>query len=247
MSPTVQRPEPPYMQIVERIRRQIRSGELSDGDVVPSTRQLARDWQVSPPTAAKALSTLRAEGLVRGVVGSGTVVCAGTTSHNASVDRLQAIKNTGRIYPPDERAVIKSAALAAAPAEIADALGLHAGVEVIRRHRVTLRKDEPVSASVTWLDGKLAEMAPRLLTTERILHGTIGYIEEVTGRTVARAVDQDSARAATEQDAEDLGVPLGSPVACGRNWWYDNGGAVLEYGERVSIPGRWSTHEYAVN
>ena len=245
MSPTVQRPEPPYLQIVEHIRRQIRSGELSDGDLVPSTRQLARDWHVSPPTAAKALTTLQTEGLVRGKVGTGTVVCSGETTYNASVDRLRSIKNTGRIYPPDERAVIKSAELVPAPAEIADALGVANATDVIRRHRVTLRRDEPISASVTWLDGKLAKVAPRLLTAERILHGTIGYIQEVTGRQVARGVDQDSARPATEQDAEDLGVPIGSPVACGRNWWYDSDGAVLEYGERVSIPGRWSTHEYA--
>jgi DNA-binding GntR family transcriptional regulator len=245
--PTVQRPEPPYMQIVEHIRRQIRSGELSDGDLVPSTRQLARDWQVSPPTAAKALTTLQTEGLVRGRVGAGTVVCAGETTYNASVDRLRSIRNTGRIYPRDERAVIKSAELVPAPAEIADALSVVIGADVIRRHRVTLRQDEPISASTTWLDGKLAEIAPRLLAAERILHGTIGYIAEMTGRHVARGVDQDSARAATQQDAEDLGVPIGSPVACGRNWWYDGDGAVLEYGERVSVPGRWSTHEYATN
>ena len=247
MSPTVQRPEPPYLQIVEHIRRKIRSGELGDGDLVPSTRQLARDWKVAPPTAAKALSTLRAEGLVRGVVGTGTVVCAGTTAHNASVDRLRAIKATGRIYPTNERAVIKSAELVTGPAEITDALGLAAGAEVIRRHRVTLRDDKLISASVTWLDGRLAEVAPRLLAAERILHGTIGYIEEMTGRSVVRGVDQDSARAATQQDAEDLEVPPGSPVACGRNWWYDAEDVVIEYGERVSIPGRWSTHEYATN
>jgi DNA-binding GntR family transcriptional regulator len=247
MSPTVHRPEPPYLQIVEHIRRQIRSGELSDGDLVPSTRKLARDWRVSPPTAAKALSTLRTEGLVRGVTGTGTVVCAGITAHNAGVDRLRAIKNTGRIYPPNERAVIKSADLVPSPAEIADALGLPPGSPVIRRHRITLRDDRPISASITWLDGKLADVAPRLLAPERILHGTIGHIEETTGRTVARGVDQDSARAATEQDAEDLGVPVGSPVACGRNWWYDANDTAIEYGERVSIPGRWSTHEYTAN
>ena len=37
---------------------------------------------------------------------------------------------------------------------------------------------------------------------------------------------------------------VGSPLACGRNWWYDADDIVIEYGERVSIPGRWSTHEY---
>jgi DNA-binding GntR family transcriptional regulator len=246
MAPTVQRPEPPYLQIVEHIRRRIRSGELRDGDTVPSVRQLARDWNISPPTAAKALARLGAEGFVRGVPGTGTVVCAGTTSHNASLDRLRAVRVTGRIYPPSERAVIKSAVVVPAPPEIADALGLAAGADVIRRHRVTYRYDEPISASVTWLDGSFAKVAPDLLTAERLLQGTVGYIEEVTGRQVVRGVDQDSARAATEQDAEDLGVLVNSPVACARNWWYDAEGNVIEYGERISIPGRWSTHEYTI-
>jgi DNA-binding GntR family transcriptional regulator len=212
--------------------------------MVPSTRKLASEWGVSWPTAAKALTALRAEGLVRGVVGVGTVVCAGETAHNASIDRIRAIRTTGRIYPPNERAVIKAVELVSASPVIADALGLQPGAEVIKRQRVTLRHDEPISASVTWLDGQLAAVAPRLLTTERLLQGTAGYIEETTGRRVARVVDQGSARAATAQDAEDLGVPAGSPVACGRNWWYDADDAVIEYGERVSIPGRWTTHEY---
>jgi len=133
-----------------------------------------------------------------------------------------------------------------APPQIADALGLAHGTTVIRRHRITYRGEAPISASVTWLDGALAQDAPRLLSTERIIEGTIGYIRQVTGREVVRGTDQDSARAATGQDAEDLGVPAGSPVGCGRNWWYDAGDTVIEYGERVSVPGRWSTHEYSV-
>ena len=50
----------------------------------------------------------------------------------------------------------------------------------------------------------------------------------------------------TLQDADDLGVAPGSPVACGRNWWYGRDGEVIEYGERVSIPGRWSSHRYEI-
>ena len=246
MAPAVQRPDPPYLQIVEHLRRQIRSGQLRDGELVPSTRQLAREWHVSAPTAAKALTTLRSEGYVRGVPGTGTVVCAGTMVHYPAQDRLGAVARTGRIYPPTEHAVIKSAELVRSPAAVADALGLDAGAEVIRRHRVTYRDEEPVSASTTWLRGSLATAAPRLLSTERIIEGTVGYIGQVTGRPAVRGVDQESARAATEQDAEDLGVPAGSPVACGRNWWYDAAGDVVEYGERVSIPGRWSSHEYEV-
>jgi DNA-binding GntR family transcriptional regulator len=246
MTPAVQRQEPPYLQIVEHVRRQIRSGQLQDGDMIPSVRQLARDWKVSPPTAGKAMATLRSEGYVRGMPGKGTVVCAGSTTHYPGGERLRSARSTGRIYPPGEHAVIRSAELVTAPPQIADALGLAHGATVIRRHRITYRGEAPISASVTWLDGALAQDAPRLLSTERIIEGTIGYIRQVTGREAVRGTDQDSARAATGQDAEDLGVPPGSPVACGRNWWYDAGDTVIEYGERVSVPGRWSTHEYSV-
>lgn len=244
--PTVQRPDPPYVQIVDHLRRQIRSGQLRDGDLVPSVRQLARDWKVSPPTAAKALTTLRSEGYVRGVPGTGTVVSAGSAMDHVGRDRLRASARTGRIYPLAERAVIKSASLERATPAIADALGVDAGAEVIRRHRVTYRDDAPMSASTTWMPGDLASVAPRLLSTERITEGTVGYVRQVTGRAAVRGVDQESARAATAQDAEDLGVPAGSPVACGRNWWYDSDGNVLEYGERASVPGRWSSHEYEI-
>lgn len=246
MAPAVRRPDPPYMQIVDHIRRQIRSGQLSDGDLVPSTRQLAREWKVSAPTAAKALTTLRSEGYVRGIPGTGTIVCASATMHHAGGDRLRAIAQTGRIYPPNEHATITSAEVVRAPDVIADALSVDIGAEVIRRHRITYRDDIPVSASTSWLPGELAATAPRLLSTERIIEGTAGYIEHVTGRTVARGLDQESARAADRQDAADLGVPIGSPVASGRNWWYDTDGDIVEYGERASIPGRWSAHHYEI-
>lgn len=246
MPPEVQRAEPPYRQIVEDIRRQIRSGQLQDGDMVPSTRQLARDWKVSAPTAAKALATLRAEGYVRGVPGTGTVVCAGTTTHYPGGARLAAVRATGRIYPPGEHAVVRAAELVTAPLHVVDALGVTPDAAVIRRHRVTYRGQDPISASVSWHDGALAAAAPLLLSIERIPAGTIGYIGQVTGREAVGGLDQESARAATDEDAADLGVPPGSPVACARNWWYDADGAVLEYGERVSIPGRWSTHEYTL-
>jgi DNA-binding GntR family transcriptional regulator len=246
MSPKVKRSDPPYLQIVEYLRHQIRTGKLHEGDLVPSTRQLAREWGVAINTATKALTRLRSEGFIRGVPGVGTVVCAAETQGNTGGDRLRSIAQTGRIYPPDERAEINRAELVPAPAAVADALGLQPGVQVIRRQRITFRDDVPVSASTSWLPGHLAAAAPRLLQKERITEGTAGYIEAVTGRAAVRGLDQDSARGATVQDAADLGVPAGSAVACGRNWWYDASGDVIEYGERVSVPGRWSSHHYEI-
>lgn len=63
-----------YLAIVADIRDRIASGRLRPGDKVPSTRQLTRAWGVAIATATRALSTLQSEGLVKSVVGVGTVV-----------------------------------------------------------------------------------------------------------------------------------------------------------------------------
>ena len=70
--PAVERPEPPYQQVAGYLRRRIRSGQLADGEMLPSIRQLAREWDVSDSTAERALDALRAEGYVQSVHGVGT-------------------------------------------------------------------------------------------------------------------------------------------------------------------------------
>ncbi|MFF4606454.1 TetR/AcrR family transcriptional regulator C-terminal domain-containing protein [Streptomyces sp. NPDC001339] len=65
---------PPYLRIVAEIRRRIEDGELAPGDRVPSTRQIAKEWDVALATATKALTTLRQEGFVQARPRVGTVV-----------------------------------------------------------------------------------------------------------------------------------------------------------------------------
>jgi AcrR family transcriptional regulator len=67
-------PEPPYLTIAAELRRRITAGELPPGAKVPSTRKIAGEWGVALATAAKALTTLTREGLVRAEPRSGTVV-----------------------------------------------------------------------------------------------------------------------------------------------------------------------------
>ena len=65
---------PPSARVAADIRRRITSGELHDGDRVPSTREITKQWGVAMATATKALVLLRDEGLVRAQSGRGTVV-----------------------------------------------------------------------------------------------------------------------------------------------------------------------------
>lgn len=67
-------PVPPYRQLAALLRAQMESGELAPGQQLPSVIKLAEDYQIAVPTVRKAISLLKAEGLVTGVAGYGTFV-----------------------------------------------------------------------------------------------------------------------------------------------------------------------------
>lgn len=242
----IERPEPPYAQIVAFIRDQICRGELKPGDMVPSARRITEEWGVSLATATKVLAALRSEGLVEARPGRGTVVRPHPPEGTTPRDRALSARRTGLIYRPDEHAEILAAEVVPAPASVADAFGFEVGSPVIRRQRVTYREGMPTSASTSWFAGEYAETAPALLSTERLRQGTWRYLEEVTGRVVVTSRDQFSAGEADEQDSALLQIAVGAPVLRGRNWYLDATGAVLEYGESVARANRWVTYEYEI-
>jgi len=234
---------PPYLQVVKAIQDRIVSGDLAEGDEVPSIRKIAEEWEISQATAMKALGTLRASGLVETVPGKSTVVKAQATLHRTPHDRFARMLATGKIYAPNEYATIVSAELAPAPAHIADALGIDANSPAIRRHRVTNDERGPVSISTSWFHPDLAAVVPALLVKERIQGGTPSAIEQATGRRARSVTDQFTAAEATAEQAAELGIAEGSPVIVGRNTLHDSDGEVLEAGEYVAPGGRWSLYE----
>ncbi|WKX71339.1 TetR/AcrR family transcriptional regulator C-terminal domain-containing protein [Streptomyces sp. XD-27] len=80
---------PPYLRIAAELRRRITGGELAPGDRVPSTRQIAKEWNVALATATKVLTVLRQEGLVRAQPRVGTVVAAARPTGTPSVPNAQ--------------------------------------------------------------------------------------------------------------------------------------------------------------
>jgi GntR family transcriptional regulator len=66
--------EPIYEQIKEQLKEAVLSGELEEGDLLPSIRQLARDLKVSVITTTRAYSDLELEGFIRTAPGKGCYV-----------------------------------------------------------------------------------------------------------------------------------------------------------------------------
>jgi len=60
-----QAPEPIYRQLAAQVRRLIASGQLGEGDELPSVRAIAAVHAVNPMTVSKAYALLEAEGLLQ--------------------------------------------------------------------------------------------------------------------------------------------------------------------------------------
>ncbi len=73
---------PIYTQIADNFRSQIRAGVLSDGDKLPSVRELASALAINPNTIQRAYRELETEGWIASVSGKGSFVCA--VSHKES-------------------------------------------------------------------------------------------------------------------------------------------------------------------
>ncbi|WP_462418987.1 GntR family transcriptional regulator [Kytococcus sp. Marseille-QA3725] len=88
---------PIYLQIAERIRRDVAAGELGEGDQVMSTTQYATTHRINPATAGKALSLLVDEGVLEKRRGVGMFVTAGAR------DRVLATRREafwGEVFDP---------------------------------------------------------------------------------------------------------------------------------------------------
>ena len=65
---------PIYEQIEEQIKSQIMTGELAEGDALPSMRVLAKALKISIITTKRAYEDLEREGFIESVTGKGSFV-----------------------------------------------------------------------------------------------------------------------------------------------------------------------------
>ncbi len=63
---------PIYLQVIDRIKKRMVTGEIKPGDKLPSTRALALEYNVNPNTAARIYDEMEAMGLCYTERGLGT-------------------------------------------------------------------------------------------------------------------------------------------------------------------------------
>jgi len=218
----------PYVQIIEHYRRQIAAGQLRDGDMLPSGREIAAEFGVSVATAAKVATGLQALGLVTPRPGAGTVV----TAPRPPADRAQGgpiiitLAARGPARAGDDARILE-AGLVQAPRDIAGQLGTGPLAQVIRRRQATIKDGATAAVLTSWFPALLAETCPALLDNSLPQ-------DQITGYHPAWGQDWLSARPPTSAEAREFAIKRGSPVLVAHSRRFDDADAVIEYAQLIA-------------
>ncbi|MCQ8833741.1 UTRA domain-containing protein [Streptomyces malaysiensis] len=162
-------------------------------------------------------------------------------SLSSGAQRAERGKRTGSSWCAGERSDGHTATIIPAPREVARALGVEPGDEVIRRSRVYRDRHGIVAYSTSWIPIKFGEAVPELLHSERLKEGlSLDLIEQATGRRVVTREDEETARMATTQDLQllELEADTVAAILVLTARFLDADGQVLEYGVDLGAPGR---------
>ena len=171
-------PVPAYISIASALRDRISAGQLATHSLVPSERELSRDFGVSRMTARQALGILESEGAVYRRPPRGTFVAEPRFPLRLG-SFSDEVTSAGRT-PTAE--VIWAERQAASPV-VADALGLVSGAEVHALQRLRRGDGEPLAIETTYYP---VDLTPGLL--EQPLDGSLwAMLREHYGVHPARA------------------------------------------------------------
>ncbi len=212
---------PASRRIADELRAAIVSGELADGDQLPSERELAFRYATARNTAREALSILQSEGLAIAQHGRGVfvrtrrpLVRMGRNRYSPTARRetgLSPFRIEVQRQGRTPRVECRSVTTTDAPADVAERLGLEADAQIVRRENWYFANDEPVQVGVTYIPATIVHGSP--LETEKTL-GPGSIYERFTdlGHPIVRIREEVSARMPTPDEVTGLAMPPGVPV-----------------------------------
>jgi GntR family transcriptional regulator len=235
------------MQVVQQLRAQIASGELREGDRLPSQRAMMARWHISMQTASKVIGAMKTEGIAVPSIGRDTLVAPGAAARIAAgAQGTLHARVASLLLAPGASVTAVRAGKAAAPAPVAEILGIPSGRRALRRTETRSDDAQAVSTTVSWYPPAIADRAPRLADDHPLPSGTLAYIAEATGTRPARVDEENAAGPAGDDIADALGIEPGSAVLVTRARHYAADGKLIEYAETTTVAGHWHGRTYAI-
>lgn len=237
----------PYQEVAKYLRDQILSGELAPGAAVPSESELTERFGHNRRTIQRAIDLLRSEGLVASSQGARTTVRKRPSIfYVATGENFRRRQGTGKpndIAEAEAQGYRGTNNLLAveevpAPADVAARLGIPAGEPVIMRYQVNRADGAPMKVMRCYYRLDFAAGTP--LAEFRLVRGGVANLIEAEDgpirRRIDRFVEDIELRMPHPEEAEQLAIPPGVPVARIMRTLYDPSGEPLEVLESL-LPG----------
>lgn len=201
--------------VADNLRGMILSGDLADGERLPSLTMLAQQYGVTVDIARQAINALRGERLVTTRRGSGAFVSRFALIVRSSPSRLSRdVWGSGATIQdadtgPRPRTVDVVVSEVAATGEVAAALGVKPGRKVLSRARRFVVDDRPVQLATSYLPLNIAK-GTAVMYTDTGPGGVYARLAE-RGHAPVRFVERVAARAPRpdERAALDMSASAG--------------------------------------
>ncbi|MCO7176265.1 GntR family transcriptional regulator [Sporolactobacillus kofuensis] len=202
-----QSPVPMYYQIEQYIEQLIENKNLQAGDQIPSERELTDHFHVSRMTVRQAIMELVNAGILVRIKGKGTFVA----NHYKIEKNLLGLDGFSedmirRGMTPGSQILDFSRTLPSS--NVSKHLGLKTSEEVFEIKRVRLANDEPIGIEISYLP---VRVFPEL-TEKKADPSLYQYIEKECGLKIHHAEQSLEASLVTNEEAEILKIPNGSPL-----------------------------------
>ena len=214
-------PVPLYHQLVVQLRRAITSGEIPTGSFLDNELELADAWQVSRPTARRAIAQLVADGLLVRRRGVGTQVVSAEVRRPFTLSSLHDdLDADGRAPATDVVEIVRSRP----PNDVALELEIATTAPVLYIERVRHADGHPLAVIRNWLPDHVAEHIDPNSLAETGLYTLLRH----AGITPHRAHQRLGARAASDHEAHWLGIEAGAPLVTMHRVTHDDTGRIIE-------------------
>lgn len=242
---------PLQVRIADDIRAKIEVGEYAPGQQLPTFDDLAATYLCSLAVVRKSVDLLKQQGLLITVQGRGTYVRERARARRHGMDRYSRSRwSSGQAILVAEAAqqgreatqLMRAIGTVAAPAPVAERLGIEPGALVHVRRRTTLIDGRPNQLADSYYVPALAEAVPVLQEEDTGPGGGFARIEEA-GYRLARIREEIALRMPTGPESAALQLPEGTPVADLVRTTYDEQGNPVEVMLAV-IAGDMVTFDY---
>ncbi|MFC8372512.1 GntR family transcriptional regulator [Streptomyces sp. NPDC057238] len=225
-------PVPLYYQLAQQLEAAIEQGVLAPGNLLGNEVDLSVRLGLSRPTVRQAIQSLVDKGLLVRRRGVGTQVVHSQVRRPLELSSLYDDLETAGQGPTTR--VIRNETVPA-PADVAVALGLAEGAEVVMLERLRRTHGQPVALLCNYLPSGLLG-----LDSARLEATGLYRMMRSAGITLHSARQTVGARAATAAEAAGLDEKEGAALLTMQRTAYDDTGRPVEYGTHIYRASRYS-------